>query len=258
MSPDISWPRGNPEWWPPLHSCDKACCQTPPGAWWWGAHDAPGPLHSGGWSLETLSKSIKHPNHSVSGTKRSIYNNTNYLLKKNKKSKWRPTSFLCLLKKEFISNKPSWTFGGEQMEKLEVTCTDAKRLLLTVLVRILKRQMPHRRVEFKTPLQCGHEIAHDTCSQKLCHTGNRSMSGWPISEEGCLQPNSQPLIPVHGRLHPMTNKQHQPGTNSTILRKQDHCSSSCCYTRQIKLETAEWAEVFEATFWSFQDKRHRI
>lgn len=30
------------------------------------------------------------------------------------------TSFLCLLKKELISNKPSLTFGEEQSEKLEV------------------------------------------------------------------------------------------------------------------------------------------
>lgn len=32
------------------------------------------------------------------------------------------TSFLCLLKKELISNKPSFTFGGEHSERFVVTC----------------------------------------------------------------------------------------------------------------------------------------
>lgn len=32
------------------------------------------------------------------------------------------TSFLCLLKKEFISKRPSLTFGGEKNDKLEAMC----------------------------------------------------------------------------------------------------------------------------------------
>lgn len=32
------------------------------------------------------------------------------------------TSFLCLLKKEFISKRPSLTFGGEKNDRLEAMC----------------------------------------------------------------------------------------------------------------------------------------
>ncbi len=64
ISPGISCPRGSPAWWSPLHSCYKACCQTLPGASWWGTHDALRPLHSSGWSLETQPK--KTSNQSVS------------------------------------------------------------------------------------------------------------------------------------------------------------------------------------------------